>query len=326
MNETSIQEMADFFLSRWSELKNRDKQIRSILLTNNYFALLGSAYITNVLRSLSINPTSTTENEGILSTPEKISSLLHFLQDEAMCIESEIAEPRGFILKQGESIMTESGMVAEPFVDYSPFKIVTGEGESCLSYGSFNECLDLYFVNEESQKVAERAQKCVFMDGLTCRSKEAIEKKVNTIAVKQDQRVKAIQEELLQLQRRINVMFNNSTIVNTAILVINKYLSQGVQWNVLEEQVRLFKQKPYNVFHHIKSLDLEHNRMKMEFECDDDDDDDEENEEEENDNESGYVNVDVELSMNANNNIALLYKQKKEMEDKLVGPHTHSHT
>ena len=33
---------------------------------------------------------------------------------------------------------------------------------------------------------------------------------------------------------------------------------------------------------------------------------------------SRQINVDVELSLNCNNNIALLYKQKKELEEKLV--------
>lgn len=35
---------------------------------------------------------------------------------------------------------------------------------------------------------------------------------------------------------------------------------------------------------------------------------------------SRQINVDVELSLNCNNNIALLYKQKKELEEKLVRP------
>ena len=135
--------------------------------------------------------------------------------------------------------------------------------------------------------------------------------------------------------------------MNTAIVVINQYLSQGVQWDVLQEQVRVFKQKPYNVFHHIKSLDLEHNRMKMVFEVVDDEEwglwgdvsgsesdrSGEEDVSEEDDvsedgksdgksdaEKSHQINVDVELSLNCNNNIALLYKQKKELEEKLVRP------
>ena len=111
--------------------------------------------------------------------------------------------------------------------------------------------------------------------------------------------------------------------------------------------MRVFKQKPYNVFHHIKSLDLEHNRMKMVFEVVDDEEwglwgdvsgsesdrSGEEDVSEEDDvsedgksdgksdaEKSHQINVDVELSLNCNNNIALLYKQKKELEEKLVRP------
>ena len=152
-----------------------------------------------------------------------------------------------------------------------------------------------------------------------------------TINQKQEERIRILENELRAVSKRVSALFNNASIVNTAIVVVNQFLSQGVQWDVLQEQVRQFKQKPYNVFHHIKSLDLEHNRMKMEF--DDDEESDEENDEEnenenendeenenenENENEERRINVDVELSLNCNNNIALLYKQKKEIEEKLV--------
>lgn len=102
------------------------------------------------------------------------------------------------------------------------------------------------------------------------RSREAIDKKVLTISQKQDERIRSLERELHEVTRRVSALFANASIVNTAIVVINQYLSQGVQWDVLQEQVRVFKQKPYNVFHHIKSLDLEHNRMKMVFEVVDD--------------------------------------------------------
>ena len=188
-----------------------------------------------------------------------------------------------------------------------------------MQFASFNECLDAYFINEENVKVAEKVQKWSLSSCLTRRSKEAIDKKVLTINQKQEERIRILENELRAVSKRVSALFNNASIVNTAIVVVNQFLSQGVQWDVLQEQVRQFKQKPYNVFHHIKSLDLEHNRMKMEF--DDDEESDEENDEEnenENENEERRINVDVELSLNCNNNIALLYKQKKEIEEKLV--------
>lgn len=147
---------------------------------------------------------------------------------------------------------------------------------------------------------------------MSCRSKEQLNKRVDTIASKQNSRIQIIQKELSALEKRIHCLVTNSTTVNTAILVINQFLSQGIQWEVLKEQVEMFKKKPYNVFHHVKSLDLEHNRVKLELPYDNEEEEEEEEEER-------CMNVDVELSMNCNNNIALLYKQKKEMEVKLVG-------
>ena len=181
------------------------------------------------------------------------------------------------------------------------------------------------------------------------RSREAINKRVETISAKQSARIRALESEIAACRRRIRALQSYPTVVNTAIVVLNQYLSQGVQWSVLQEQVKLLKQRPYNVFHHIKQLDLEHNRVKLEFDDDfddddddndnleddddnDDDDDDDDNLEDDDDNLEGEakmaatssrsesphkINVDVELSLNCNQNISLLFSQKKDLQDKL---------
>ena len=186
------------------------------------------------------------------------------------------------------------------------------------------------------------------------RSREAINKRVETISAKQSARIHALESEIVAVRRRIRALQSYPTVVNTAIVVLNQYLSQGVQWSVLEEQVKQLKQRPYNVFHHVKQLDLAHSRVKLEFDDDFDDSEDESDDlEAESDDlaaesgdlaaESGdaetqsgslsgvssskrafssrehssKINVDVELSLNCNQNISLLFSQKKELQDKL---------
>ena len=143
---------------------------------------------------------------------------------------------------------------------------------------------------------------------------------METISAKQSARIRALESEIAACRRRIRALQSYPTIVNTAIVVLNQYLSQGVQWSVLQEQVKLLKQRPYNVFHHVKQLDLEHNRVKLEF--DDDFEDDDENEAKlaagsGRSEGSHKINVDVELSLNCNQNISLLFSQKKDLQDKL---------
>ncbi|KAM7459005.1 hypothetical protein BLSTO_00224 [Blastocystis sp. subtype 1] len=326
MDVSALDEMCALFLPRWSELKAREKQIKSLLLTNGLFSLLGSAFVTNALHRLGVSPLSVAENEGCLRDEEHRVTLLQALKEEAARVEAALEKPQGFILRSEDLLTAEDKAAnAEPYTDFSPFAIAAGERESTVAFASFNECLDAYFVNEENLKVAERVQK----------SREAIDKKVLTISQKQEERIRSLERELHEVTRRVSALFANASIVNTAIVVINQYLSQGVQWDVLQEQVRVFKQKPYNVFHHIKSLDLEHNRMKMVFEVVDDEDEsdvsdmsageDDVSEDGKSDGKSDakdaeksrQINVDVELSLNCNNNIALLYKQKKELEEKL---------
>ena len=107
------------------------------------------------------------------------------------------------------------------------------------------------------------------------RSREAINKRVETISAKQSARIHALESEIVAVRRRIRALQSYPTVVNTAIVVLNQYLSQGVQWSVLEEQVKQLKQRPYNVFHHVKQLDLAHSRVKLEFDDDFDDSEDE---------------------------------------------------
>ena len=71
------------------------------------------------------------------------------------------------------------------------------------------------------------------------RSREAINKRVETISAKQSARIRALESEIAACRRRIRALQSYPTIVNTAIVVLNQYLSQGVQWSVLQEQVIL---------------------------------------------------------------------------------------
>ena len=136
MDTSNLSEMIQFFSSRWNELKNKEKQIRNILLTNNNFALIGSAFVTNALRSLEIDPTSTTALIEKLQEVDQQHRLLLALQTEAARVERSLQQTNGFILRQPSAQKTIEGdektPTAEPYVDYSPFPLeVVGE-ETCI--------------------------------------------------------------------------------------------------------------------------------------------------------------------------------------------------
>ena len=73
---SSLNESITLFTSRWSELKNKEKQVKAILASNNLLSLLGSLFIIKCLRSLNISPSSTTENEGLFASEERMQQLL----------------------------------------------------------------------------------------------------------------------------------------------------------------------------------------------------------------------------------------------------------
>lgn len=56
MTTDTMSELISFFSSRWSELKAKEKQLKNVLLTNNSFAFIGGAYVSNVLRAQQLDP------------------------------------------------------------------------------------------------------------------------------------------------------------------------------------------------------------------------------------------------------------------------------
>lgn len=147
------------YTSHWDTLKNKERQVRSILLSQSYFSLLGAAYITNVLRSLDVDPASTTENTGCLAE-ERLPALLAALQAEAVRIAAAVAAPSGFILRLDEEAkVLEGGTRVEPFVDYSPFPLRPGAGEVVVEFASLHAAMDAFYTNEENRKLVQAAQK-----------------------------------------------------------------------------------------------------------------------------------------------------------------------
>ena len=114
-------------LSRWSELKSKEKQAKSVLCANHLIALLGPLFAAKCLRLVDVDPASTTQNEAFFANEADLARLLAVIQSEARSLE--------------------------------PFDVPLARGESSREFSSFNECIDAYFVNEENLRVAAKLQK-----------------------------------------------------------------------------------------------------------------------------------------------------------------------
>lgn len=147
-------------LSRWSELKSKEKQAKSVLCANHLIALLGPLFAAKCLRLVDVDPASTTQNEAFFANETDLARLLAVIQSEARSLEQSIESPRGYILCEGDPVpATETTPAYEPFVEFGPFDVPLAPGESSREFSSFNECIDAYFVNEENLRMAAKLQK-----------------------------------------------------------------------------------------------------------------------------------------------------------------------
>ena len=157
---SSLKDSFSVLLSRWSELKSKEKQAKSVLSANHLIALLGPLFAAKCLRLVNIDPASTTENESFFANETDLQRLLAVIQTEAASLQQSIESPRGYIVCEGDSVpATESTPAYEPFVDFGPFEVILAGDESSREFSSFNECIDAYFVNEENLRVAAKLQK-----------------------------------------------------------------------------------------------------------------------------------------------------------------------
>ena len=157
---SSLKDSISVLLSRWSELKSKEKQAKSVLCANHLIALLGPLFAAKCLRLVNVDPASTTENEAFFANETDLARLLAVIQSEARSLEQSIESPRGYILCEGDPVpATETTPAYEPFVEFGPFEVPLAGGESSREFSSFNECIDAYFVNEENLRVAAKLQK-----------------------------------------------------------------------------------------------------------------------------------------------------------------------
>lgn len=275
-------------------------------------------FVFNVLSHLQLT-NLTSDQTQVYIQDNSFEDLLSAIQQQALLLQQSIQTPHGFIVANEADIIDEGKVVCKDYQDFAPFNVLpSDEHMRVIEITSFNDCIDQYYINDENYRVYLNFQKYRVSLVYYIRSKEQLNKRVDNIANKQNSRIRIIQKELSMVEKRIHCLITNSSIVNTAIVIINQFLSQGIQWNVLRDQVEQYKKQPYNIFHHVKYLDLDHNRIKLELPFIRDEEEEEEyDEDEEMEEDDRTLNVDIELSMNCNNNIALMYKQKKEMEAKL---------
>lgn len=160
LTPSSLKDHFSLFLSRWNDLKVKERSLKYILLSNNLLSLLGSVFVHNVLTSLRLSSLTQEETEKLLGDDRAIEALANTIKEQASSMESTIQHPRGYIVANEKDIIEDGKVVCKDYQDFAPFSVTPNEeGLKILEITSFNDCIDQYFVNDENYRVYLNFQK-----------------------------------------------------------------------------------------------------------------------------------------------------------------------
>lgn len=147
------------FLSRWDDLKQKEKNLKYILLSNNLLSLLGSAFVFNVLSSLQLTELTADQTKQFIQD-NSFDILLTAILQQAASLQQAIQNPHGYIVANEADIVEDGKVVCKDYQDFAPFSLKpVNEHMRITEIASFNDCIDQYFINNENYRVYLNFQK-----------------------------------------------------------------------------------------------------------------------------------------------------------------------
>jgi predicted ribosome quality control (RQC) complex YloA/Tae2 family protein len=197
------------------------------------------------------------------------TKLVHVLRDEGDRImnpnlSGDDSQAHGYILyrpkNNGDDKQNNHGSAASGtevdhndkiLEEFQPQLLKQHLGRPVLEYSSFSEAVDDFFFHLEGQKRALRAE------AAEATAKDKLEK----IRRDQEQRVESLEREQERLKEHAEIVALNADDVDKALSVINAALNNGVDWEQLEQLVRVEQANENPIALLIHKLDLEHDAM-----------------------------------------------------------------
>lgn len=236
-------------------------------------------------------------------------------EGERIFAETEVVDGKGYILYQTKPTSTDQQNEEQNpatslygdklFLEFQPYLLKQHQHMLRLEFDSFNHAVDAFFAHIESQKRVLRAET----------QQAQAEQRLDKIKKDQEQRVEQLRKQQETLKIQAQLVETHADMVDKAIQVVNSALDTGMDWDQLEDLVRVEQTQNRNpVALLIDRLDLEHDALvlrleKLDFMIEDTDSD-------EDPSSSKFMNVTVDLNDTAFGNASTMFAKYRASKDK----------
>lgn len=198
---------------------------------------------------------------------ENWARLLDILREEGSRImnpsqiEGDSSPSKGFILYRpknpdnttapSSAVATLTDHVDKILEEFQPHLLKQHSGRPVLEYTTFSEAVDDFFFHLEGQKRALRAEA----------AEASARDKLEKIRRDQEQRVESLEREQERLKEHAEIVALNADNVDKALNVINAALDNGMDWEQLEQLVKVEQENRNPIALLVHKLELENDSM-----------------------------------------------------------------
>jgi len=182
--------------------------------------------------------------------------------------------------------------------EFFPYLLLQHADKPVIRYDNFGAAVEEFYAQLSRQKQLLKA----------AASEQAARNKLERVRLDQEERVRALEREQVQLRREARVVQLNADNVDKALTVINSAISSGIYWDQLEQLVEVEQQKNNPIAMLVHKLDLEQDAMVLRLPTEEGDDDE-------------YLDVRISLKDSAHANASALfakYRASKEKAEKTI--------
>jgi predicted ribosome quality control (RQC) complex YloA/Tae2 family protein len=265
----------------------------------------GPSLIEHCLLTAEINPRQ--HSPKTLDEPgwKKLQEVL-LTEGERILKDLEIADAKGYIFYQPkENEQKDDDEKNKPpmspyddklLLEFQPHVLKQHDGMLRLEFESFDLAVDAFFAQIESQKRMIRAET----------QQSMAEQRLEKIRKDQESRIQQLLEQEESLKLQAQVVETHAEMIDKAIQVVNSALDSGMDWDQLEDLVKVEQEQNRNpVALLIQRLDLEHDAIVLRLQRFDVDDDSEKT-----------MDVSIDLNDTAFGNASTMFAKYRASKEK----------
>lgn len=213
----------------------------------NFLYPLSTTLIEHHLIKAGLEPDKQLTEESVLESINNIYHAISCSYNSFNSLPSTIE--KGYIIFKN----MKSSLSAQIMDEFHPFKFHQLEDLKVNEYSSYNESIDVYFYEQEAQKIEMKS----------LQQEKNVMKKLENIKSDHENRIKALQNVQEASTKKAYLIEINLDLVNEAISTVQNLIANRLSWEEIEELINEGKENDHKAALAIKNVNLESNRMIM---------------------------------------------------------------